>query len=75
MGISLFVGIALFARSADTILERFVTAPSGSAQARDLFVAAAANMLEDHPFGGPMALRITVDHDGIVRAVDLGHKL
>jgi inner membrane protein len=30
---------------------------------------------EDHPFGGPMALRITVDHDGIVRAVDLGHKL
>jgi inner membrane protein len=30
---------------------------------------------EDHPFGGPMALRITVDRDGIVRAVDLGHKL
>jgi inner membrane protein len=30
---------------------------------------------EDHPFGGPMALRITVDRDGVVRAVDLGHKL
>jgi inner membrane protein len=30
---------------------------------------------EDHPLGGPMALRITVDRDGVVRAVDLGHKL
>jgi inner membrane protein len=29
---------------------------------------------EDHPFGGPMALRITVDRDGAVRTVDLGHK-
>ncbi len=30
---------------------------------------------EDHPLGGPMALRITVDRAGVVRGVDLGHKL
>ncbi len=30
---------------------------------------------EDHPFGGPMALRLTVDQWGAVRAVELGHKL
>ena len=30
---------------------------------------------EDHPFGGPMALRIAVDRSGVVRDVDLGHKL
>jgi membrane-bound metal-dependent hydrolase YbcI (DUF457 family) len=29
---------------------------------------------EDHPLGGPMALRITVDHAGVVRGVDLGHR-
>ncbi|MGH7536175.1 MAG: metal-dependent hydrolase, partial [Gemmatimonadales bacterium] len=30
---------------------------------------------EDHPFGGPMALRLTVDQSGSVRAVELGHRL
>ena len=30
---------------------------------------------EDHPFGGPMALRIIVDSAGVVHGVDLGHKL
>jgi inner membrane protein len=30
---------------------------------------------EDHPFGGPMALRLTVDPAGAVRSVELGHKL
>jgi membrane-bound metal-dependent hydrolase YbcI (DUF457 family) len=30
---------------------------------------------EDHPLGGPMALRLTVDRSGAVRALELGHKL
>lgn len=29
----------------------------------------------DHPLGGPMALRLTVDGSGAVRAVALGHRL
>jgi hypothetical protein len=30
---------------------------------------------QDHPLGGPMVLRITVDRSGVVHGVDLGHKL
>lgn len=30
---------------------------------------------EDHPFGGPMALRIRLDRSGAVRTIELGHKL
>lgn len=30
---------------------------------------------EDHPFGGPMTLRIRLDRSGAVRASELGHKL
>jgi hypothetical protein len=30
---------------------------------------------EDHPLGGPMALRLTVDPSGRVRTVELGHRL
>lgn len=30
---------------------------------------------EDHPWGGPMALRLRLDRSGAVRAVELGHKL
>lgn len=30
---------------------------------------------EDHPFGGPMALRFTVDQQGSVRTLELGHRL
>ena len=30
---------------------------------------------EDHPWGGPMALRVRLDRAGFVRAVELGHKL
>ena len=30
---------------------------------------------EDHPFGGPMTLRLTVDPSGSVRDVELGHRL
>lgn len=29
---------------------------------------------EDHPFGGPMALRLRLDASGIVRSVALGHR-
>lgn len=30
---------------------------------------------EDHPLGGPMALRFELDHSGTVRTVALGHRL
>ncbi len=30
---------------------------------------------EDHPWGGPMALRLTLDASGALRAIDLGHRL
>ena len=30
---------------------------------------------QDHPLGGPMVLRLTVDRSGVVHGVDLGHKL
>jgi len=30
---------------------------------------------EDHPWGGPMALRVRMDRAGTVRTIDLGHKL
>lgn len=30
---------------------------------------------EDHPFGGPMVLRLHLDRSGAVRAVNLGHRL
>jgi len=45
--------------------------PDGDAQIieyRDL-------AFEDHPFGGPMALRLRLDRSGTVRTVELGHKL
>ena len=30
---------------------------------------------EDHPWGGPMALRLRLDRSGAVTAIELGHKL
>ena len=30
---------------------------------------------EDHPFGGPMALRLRLDASGVVRDIHLGHRL
>lgn len=52
VGILLMVaGLGVLAKSWDSLVERFVTAPTESVAARDRFEAAAENMLEDYPFG------------------------
>jgi O-antigen ligase len=44
-------GVVFIAKSYDTIIERFLTAPEASVRARDRFKAAAAAMLREHPTG------------------------
>ncbi len=51
LGLSVLAAGAVLIKSFDTILERFLTAPKSSHEARELFERAAANMLADHPFG------------------------
>lgn len=45
------MALALLAKSLDTIIERFVTAPEASVAARERFVAAAKAMLSDNMLG------------------------
>lgn len=47
----LLAGLGVLAKSWDSLVERFVTAPTESVAARDRFEAAAENMLHDFPFG------------------------
>lgn len=54
-----------------------VAAAVGGALAPDLetqLVELRDLAFEDHPFGGPMTLRIRLDRSGAVRASELGHK-
>jgi hypothetical protein len=64
--IALFVGAAaVLARSLDTIIERFTTAPKESELARKLFNKAAQRMADDHPTGvGINMYSWVLDHGG-----------
>lgn len=73
MMIGLFVaaGIVL-ARSIDTIIERFVTAPKESELARVLFNKAAKMMAEDHTFGvGINMYSYVLDHGGYATRLNI----
>ena len=48
---SLGAAAAILLKSLDTIVERFLTAPDASHEARELFEEAARRMLRDHPGG------------------------
>lgn len=61
----LFGAAAVLAKSIDTIIERFTTAPKESEQARVLFNAAAKMMANDHVFGvGVNMYSYVLDHGG-----------
>ncbi len=56
---------AVLAKSLDTIVERFTTAPKESEQARVLFNQAARMMADEHPFGvGVNMYSHVLDHGG-----------
>lgn len=65
LALSVVAGIAVLAKSADTIINRFVNAPKESEQARVLFNAAAKMMANEHPFGiGINQYSNVLDHGG-----------
>lgn len=51
LALSVAGAFAVLAKSYDTIVERFLTAPESSHEARELFEQAASAMLDDHPMG------------------------
>ena len=65
LALSVVAGIAVLAKSADTIINRFVNAPKESEQARVLFNAAAKMMANEHVFGiGINQFSTVLDHGG-----------
>lgn len=65
IGALFFAAALVLARSIDTIIERFTTAPKESEEARVLFNRAAKMMAEDHPFGvGINMYSYVLDHGG-----------
>lgn len=65
IGTLFFAAVLVLARSIDTIIERFTTAPKESEQARILFNRAAKMMADEHPFGvGINMYSYVLDHGG-----------
>jgi O-antigen ligase len=68
----LFGVLLVLIQAWDSIVDRFLNAPSESAEGRELFELAASQMLHDHPLGvGINLFSHVLDHGGYGRGVDL----